>query len=431
MIQKIIKKNSIWHHIAVLSGGTLVSRVLTTVASPFLTRIYTPMDFGVLSIFSSLLSFMILISAFNYESAIPLPVDDNSALNLLGLSFIILLTVSIVTFALVFLFGRQIVEFFNASILEPFLWLLPLSLIAGGTFEILNNWAVRVKAFASLAKRRLLQSVCQVITQLGFPFFIQGPVGLLVGDTVGRAGGSTILIRELYSYFRERMLQFSVPEMICVAKKYKVFPTFGIISVILHSGFGILPPLLISRLYGLHEAGLYSLVIFVYGAALSIIGLSMAQVYMAHASELAHKSPIEMKVLFFKISRSALIIGMIPFGLVLIFGSSIFSIVFGIKWVEAGIYSQILSLPYFIIFIVGPVYPTLKILEKQKLQVYADTLGIITLIFGMIGAHSIGLNARWSIFAYGLSIGFTYLLLYVFSFLEIKKYCRGSTSSAN
>lgn len=423
-IKNKLRENGIWRHFAILTGGTLVSRVLITAVTPILTRLYIPADFGVLSIFTSLLTFMIIVSSLNYDAAIPLPEDDNAGFNLVGLSFLFLVGISVGSVVLIFFFGLQLVVFFNAPDLEPYLWLLPVSLMAGGLFTILNHWALRLKAFVSLAKRRISQSVAQVVTQFSCPFFINGPAGLLLGDAVGRSVGSIMLIYEMIAYARKQKLQLSIMLMIKAAKKYKTFPTFGLAAVVLHSGFGILPPLLISTLYGLPEAGFFLLVSSVFSAALSVIGLSMAQVYIAHASKLADKSPLEMKALFFKLTRITLITGVIPCGLILFGGPFLFSAVFGIKWLEAGVYSQILALPYFVIFVVGPVYPTLKLLSRQDLQLRADLLGIVILVLGVASLHYIGLSARWAVLAHGFAILVTYSLLYLFAYKVVEENCR-------
>lgn len=422
---KITKdKKSIWRHIAILTGGTLFSRILVTVASPILSRLYTPADFGMLSIFTSILGFMITISALNYETAIPLPEEDNAAFNLAGLAFGILLIVSMMTVVFLFFYGQQVGTFFNEVNLGLYVWLIPISLIAAGTFVILNNCAIRFKAFTSLAKRQLSQTVFQIITQVGFPFFLSGPLGLLVGDAVGRSCGSAMLIREMVPHVQSQKHKISISNMILVGKRYHVFPTLGLISVVLHSGFTFLPPLFIAKYYGLREAGLFSLVSLCFAAALSIVGLSMAQVYMGHASRYALDSPTKMKTLFFKISNAAFIGGLIPFGLVLVFGPLLFEIVFGDAWIEAGVYSQLMALPALILFIVGPVYPTLRILKRQDLQMWADLFGIIVMVVGMAYVHSTGLSSRWIVVIYGVSIVVTYGLFYIFSLRIIEKKCK-------
>ena len=58
-----MRKNKISSSLVTLMGGTLVAQTLPIVASPILTRIYTPGDYGVLAIYTAVLS---IISVFHY-----------------------------------------------------------------------------------------------------------------------------------------------------------------------------------------------------------------------------------------------------------------------------------------------------------------------------------------------------------------------------
>jgi len=77
----------------------------------------------------------------------------------------------------------------NAPALRPYLWLLPLSLAAAGLYQVLNFWALRCKAFTSIAHTRLAQGMGTVASQVSIGLVTLGPLGLLVGDVVGRAAG--------------------------------------------------------------------------------------------------------------------------------------------------------------------------------------------------------------------------------------------------
>ena len=62
--------------------------MLTVLAAPLLTRLYSSEDFGLLSVYTSLLALIGVISSLRYELAIPLPEDDGEAVNVAVLSLI-------------------------------------------------------------------------------------------------------------------------------------------------------------------------------------------------------------------------------------------------------------------------------------------------------------------------------------------------------
>ncbi len=59
-------------NVAVLLGGAAVGQVLLLLASPVVSRIYTPEDFGAFGVYLSLVAFFAAIASLRLELAIPL-----------------------------------------------------------------------------------------------------------------------------------------------------------------------------------------------------------------------------------------------------------------------------------------------------------------------------------------------------------------------
>ncbi|MBC7345458.1 MAG: lipopolysaccharide biosynthesis protein, partial [Clostridia bacterium] len=57
-LKALLSKSSFARNVAVLAGGTAVGQAIVVLASPILTRLYTPGDFGVLAVYSSLLGIL-------------------------------------------------------------------------------------------------------------------------------------------------------------------------------------------------------------------------------------------------------------------------------------------------------------------------------------------------------------------------------------
>jgi len=407
----------------ILTGGTVLGRAITILATPLLSRLYTPADFGVLAVFFSMATTLITVACLNYEAAIPLPKDDESGLAVVTASSAFLVISTVLCGLVVMLFGAQVARLVHTPQLQPYLWLLPINVLGGGAFAILNWWSIRVQAFKSLAKRRVVQSACQVATQLSVPLAMRGPFGLLLGDSAGDAGGVTLLLVDTVRYIKAHALRVTAPGTIEAISRYRKFPAFGLASVLVHTGFSVLPAFILTRLYGLQETGWYGLVNQMLVVAAGLIGLAIAQVYLSNAAQLVHSSPVQLRSLFWRTSRAAFLLGLAPFAVLLLFGPPLFALVFGAKWVEAGKYAQLLALPFLVMLTVGPVFPTLTVLERLDWQFAADVVGLMTMIFGMYYVHSLGLSGRWAVGAYGLSVLLTYSLLFGFALLAIQRRC--------
>jgi O-antigen/teichoic acid export membrane protein len=243
---------------------------------------------------------------------------------------------------------------------------------------------------------------------------------------VGDAGGLTPLALDARTYVKSHRLRASLPKMLEAVFRYRKFPAFGLASVLTHAGFSVLPAVLLTRFYGLQEAGWYGLVNQMLVVAAGLIGLAIAQVYLSNAAQLAHSSPFQLRSLFLRTSRAAMVLGLAPFLLLTFWGPSLFGFVFGAKWLEAGRYAQLLSLPFLVMLSVGPVYPTLTVLEKLDWQFAADAIGVALMVFGMWYAHQLGLSGRWAVVAYGVSVFVTYVLLFGFALFAIQLRCRAA-----
>jgi len=411
-------------HVAVLVGGTTVSRIVLAAAAPILTRVYQPADFGAFAVFFSVASIAVMACAYNYEQAIAVPKEDHIAAGLVVWCFTLLIINTAAVSIAIALFPVQLAALLGAQKIAPYLWLLPVSLLGGGTFYILNSWAIRTASFRSLSKRQIWQSSVQVLVQFAVPLVSRGPLGLLLGDSVGRVAGSTTLLREMRDYLKQHGVRLDFRDGRLGAKRYWKYPAYGLPALLLHTSLTTLPPLLLTKHFGLAVAGNFGLVSQIVGVATSFIGLAVAQVYFHKAAALSHSDPAGLLSLFIKTSAICAAMGVIPYALLGLFGPTLFTVIFGHAWIEAGQYARLLAIPYFFVFVVGPVFRVLTILQRQHWQLVIDGVGIILLMGSMFAVTRLGLSAAYAILAYGLTLSITYCGLYAAAAMAIWRHRR-------
>jgi O-antigen/teichoic acid export membrane protein len=154
-------------HAMTLAAGTAFAQLLLVLAVPVLTRLYTPADYGALAVYSSTLTVLLVAASLRYETAIPLPDDEQVAGALLGLSVMLLVVLSMFVALLVWLAGDAFVAAVKAPALRPYLWLLPLGFFGAGMYQVLSYWAIRKREFGRIARTKLTQGIGQVVTQVG------------------------------------------------------------------------------------------------------------------------------------------------------------------------------------------------------------------------------------------------------------------------
>src|ERR1700729_1649505 len=74
--------------VSIVAGGTAMSQAIAVAASPVLTRIYHPADFGGLQVFISLMALALVAASGRYEVALLLPEDEQSAIDILGVAVV-------------------------------------------------------------------------------------------------------------------------------------------------------------------------------------------------------------------------------------------------------------------------------------------------------------------------------------------------------
>ncbi len=83
LLERYFPPGSFMRNVAIMLSGTASGPVISVLIMPVLTRLYTPEDFGVLTLFTSFLTVLVAMPTLRYEAAIPLPDNEEDAANLL------------------------------------------------------------------------------------------------------------------------------------------------------------------------------------------------------------------------------------------------------------------------------------------------------------------------------------------------------------
>lgn len=370
-LRQLFPKSAFTRSIAVLTGANVIGQIIVVVASPLLTRLYSPEQMGMLSAFTSLLMILLAVACWLYEMAIPLPDDPKRAVNLVALSIVIVIGMSIVSGLGIVLFGEHIAKSVNTPALTPYLWILPIALLGAGMYQALNYWAVREKQFACVARTRMHESTAIVLTQLGLGLLKWGAAGLLIGIAVGRLVSNVALIRLMYKQHKQSIKSVSTKMMREVAYRYRRFPLISSWSSLLNAIAFQLPYLLLTGLYGPHVLGLVALAQRVLGLPFNLLGTSVGQVYLAEAARLK-RNPYQLHRLFWKTVKNMAFLGIPVIGLIIFTAPWAFAVVFGSHWMQSGQYLQAMGVMFLMQLVATPIKGSLYVLERQDLLVYCE-----------------------------------------------------------
>jgi len=343
----------------VLVGGTAGAQLLMVLASPLLTRLYTPDDFGLLAVYAGLLSVLVVIASLRYELAIPLPESDQDAASVVVLSLLAVLGVTLLATIIVLLAGEPIAAALGVPKLADVFWLLPFGVLLGGSYKVFNYWAIRTKQFSTIAGTRLYQALVTLAIQLlGAK---AGGVSLLVGQAGGQGVGSITLARAALR--RPEFRRWRWRDVWHSAKRYRHFPLFSTWGGFFNSVGQQLPPLLFAALFSASAAGLYALAHRVLAMPMSIVGQAVGSVFFANAAEAYREG--RLGPLVSSVHEKLAKIAMPPTLILIISGPELFSLVFGEQWRNAGEFARWMAPWLYMVFITSPLSTLFSVLEKQ------------------------------------------------------------------
>lgn len=409
--RSMLPKGRFARGVTVLAGGAALGQAVNVLVYPVLTRIYSPEDFGVFGVFSSILAIAIVVASMRYEYAIILPEDDRSAANVLALCFVILIGTTSFSWFLLQVLRDQIFTWTNTPGLDQYLWLIPIGMLGAGAYQILNYWTVRKRDFMHIGRTRLTRGAGRAFFQVGLGFAALGPLGLLVGQVAGECVGSASLASAAWSRDRVILGAVNLDGIREAIARYSRFPIFsGTADIIDTLGLNA-PQLLFAAFYGAEVAGWFALGQRVIAAPLNIVVDSVSQVYFGEAARLPRDDHKSMRRLFLKLTGRLALMGAIPVALICALSPWFFAVVFGQSWETAGRYVQILGVMFAIRFAVVPLHHTLNILERQDLYLVWDSARLVIVVGALFAGKALGFSHMWAVAAYSVAMSAAYVLL--------------------
>lgn len=402
-----------------LTSGNIIAQVITLAAIPIITRIYLPENYGGYAIYLALTAVLIPLSTFHFNRAMMLPKDRNDAINLLALSFISVTGFSLflTLIALVIKFGAFAPKAWINEGISKYLWFIPFGILIQGYFRTVIFWSLRNKKFGNMAIARINASIADRGFVLSFGFlFNANAIGLIGGRIVGPFFALCYMIRriiipEIKVFYKE----LSFTKMKSLAYRYKKFPLFSTLAFFVNNFAREAPLLFLGLFFSPVIVGFYGLALRVINMPMKLIGDAISKVFLQKAtadSEKGKISAIDTIGLF-----SFLIYFSLPGVLILInYGDVLFGLIFGTKWSEAGVYSQILSFSFFAMFLYRPLSVFFDAFERQKQRLVFNLLLLSVRSGTIIVTALITKSVYITLIALALSTILIYICAYIYLF---------------
>ncbi|MDB2315824.1 oligosaccharide flippase family protein [Luminiphilus sp.] len=372
--------DDLFRKVGVLSLGSLLGHIFLFVPLPLLTRLYSPAQFQLLTVYVSILSILIVVSNLRLNLAIGNPEDDTEAIALLILSVISSLVLALFVGLVVSIIDYA--ALLSDWILQPYSWLLPLGVAFAGLYQALLYWSSRRQRYVTVAKTKVSRAASSSATQVAFGIFGAGPIGLLLGQFCYVSVGALALLKVTIKDDLELIKKVRKRDLCAGFNKSRQFITTSVPEALANSCGIHIPVLMIAYSSGNSDAAYVGLAMQILSLPLALVGQSAHQVVMAEA-------PRTLGTVEFHPMTRRLLLGLFMSGSVMFL--SIFFVttmfteeIFGDEW---GKLAEVITwlLPWHCMqFITSPLSGLLHVTSRLRIALWLQISGLLLRISTII-----------------------------------------------
>ncbi|RLQ86713.1 oligosaccharide flippase family protein [Planomicrobium sp. Y74] len=407
-------KGSFLRNVFIMFSGSILAQIILVLVSPVLTRIYTPLELGQFTIFITIASVLLPILNGRYEIKVVSVDNKEDADALITLSIIISVIFLFLLSVTITLIDLLKVNFLDIN--SVYLYLLLPFIILGSINNILTSYTNRLKKYKLMSSVLFFKSLTQASLQVLMGILSFSVWGLIVSYIISLFSGLLIQIKEIKKHYKFMLNR----RVIKVFKDYKGQLLFSTPSILANGLSYALIVFMIASLFSSHEVGMYSITIRVLGLPLTLIALSFSKVFYERAFN-DYQNLGQFTDIYVKISVSLLFISLPIFTVIAIFSPSIFPIVFGEEWSEAGQYILYLTPMYIIRLIVSSLSLSIIIINKQKIELLLQFSFILSCGIVYFATKLFSLNIYEFLTLISVFFSLNYLAFYFYIFMNSKR----------
>lgn len=334
-VSALFQRNPLLRHVVTLLSGNLVAQAIQLVLMIFIARLYSVEDRGLFAVYGSVTAVAISIAALRYDSAIVLPKSDALARVLHSLARRSILVCSALCSIVCLALTQWFEATYHSTELTRWLWFSGVTVFLAA--EVANTvfWLTRMTRFKDMALNRVIQTLTVAGSQLLLALIFGPSLSmLLIASLVGQ------LITLITLGLRVKELWRPAPkpsfQLRHAAREYWRMPVFNgpnvLVDAIRNAGIN----LLIGG-YAVASLGQFNLAWASMQMPVALLAGSIAQVFY---KKLSTVRPGEMTPLIRFTATRGLALAVGPFVLIFLLAPWVFTLVFGEKWAEAGVFAQ-------------------------------------------------------------------------------------------
>ncbi|MDH3645600.1 MAG: lipopolysaccharide biosynthesis protein [Gammaproteobacteria bacterium] len=386
-----LKRSEFSRNVATVMSGNVAGQVIAVAAAPVITRLYTPEQFAILALYSATVAIIVRVGCLCYERSIMLPSDNRDAVAAASLSFLILICTCLLLAALAIPFRESIAGIVGNDEFAQWVPMVIVGALLIGSGNIARFWAMRQKRFGLISMAHVSNAGVGAAAKISLGMMMVSRAGgLVVGTIVGNLIGLLMLLGNLRSDAarapRLRPIARNAELLRATAKRYRQFPLFATWNGLLNVGSEQAAIFLLSAFYAPAIVGFYSLSGRLLKQPIIALASAVMNVYFKKSATQVSNNESLLPGMR-KVSTVLFLLGVVPFGILGAFGGPLFGFVFGAEWRTAGVYAQVLSPWFFLLFVMGPSKVLFEVFEKQHVRLFVNIVTAVVRVAALWLGH--------------------------------------------
>ena len=390
-------RDALGRDIVTLASGNAVAQILHLIAVPILMLLYTPSDYGVYAVYLSAVAVLAVIAALRYDFAILVASSRRSVFSLLTLCTLMIgawcALLALLSTGTAFL--ERLPPF--APISLRFIPFLPLGVGLNALYTVFLQYATRNERYRDQRTARILHGFVTLLAQGVLFFLYRGPVGLILGEALGRFVGVLVLARLIVVDWRSCPARVTTRSIFVVSRRYSRFPRYLVAMELLSTISRSAPVTLFAFFFGTAVAGVYGQAQRLGGSPLTLLAQAVGRVFVGRLSSALREKVGDVRQIFRDVSLRLVIMGLVAVaGIAAV--AMVLPRILSDDWQTIGPVLILLLPSFFALFVASPVAPSMTVLNRQRLQLVWE----LVRLFATVG---------WILVGARLALGFEIVLL--------------------
>lgn len=408
-----VKKSSFAKSVLTLSTGTIISQGVSLISTPIISRIYEQSSLGDFAVIISNSAIISMIASIGLMSAIMIPKEDDEARNICRLLIKAIFIIPFVILSCLILLSPE-VQLFNVQMDYRFACLLMyVYIVTTNLASVCYSYINRAKLYSVLFWYPVIMTGINALVSIGLGVLGCGLWGYTLGNISASIVAMIYLLRHGNPFILNKAKRKST---IGLLKMYKDYTKYLLTSNVISTIGEQIPVQMISRFWGSVVTGSYTMCMSVLNIPSKLLSQPINHVFYKEATE-RYNTGKDIGVFSLKILVANVKVAIIPVVILIIFGPTIFSVVLGTKWEEAGVMASVLGIYQLINFSNSCLNGKYVIIKKQKIILVFNLIYMVITTTLFATCHMLQITFYTTLLVYSV-IGSAFSIIDNYIFLK-------------